>query len=115
MIINYKNKRVERSFCSQFKKSWKYPPIVKVKLEAAENYIIQAESLLDIVNYPPFHFHPLRGKRKGEWSLYLGNTGYRVVLIPFGEGGKVITEGDVLSKSRMIRIVEIEEVSNHYE
>ena len=115
MIILYKNKTVEKQFSSKYKKTWRYPLEVMRKLEKAENYIISSSSLFDIANYPPFHFHGLHGDRKGEWSIYLGNTGYRVTMILCDNDGNEIVGGDVMSKCRVIKIVCITEVSNHYE
>ena len=85
----------EKQFCSKYKKKWRYPEQVKKKLEAAENYMIEADSLMDIANYPPFHFEHLKGDRKDEWSIRLGNTGYRVTIIPCDENEKEIIEGDI--------------------
>ena len=90
MKILYKSKVVEKQFSSKYKKTWKDPKEVKRKLEAAENFIVSSSSLLDIVNYPPFHFHGLHGDRKGEWSIYLGNTGYRVTMIPCSDDGEAL-------------------------
>lgn len=115
MKIYYKNKAVEKQFSSEYKETWRYPEPVKKKLEAAENYIRNATSLLDIVHYPPFHFHPLKGKRKNEWSIYLGNTGYRVVLIPCDSEGNELLSGDVMKQCKSVKVVLITEVSNHYE
>ena len=84
-------------------------------MEAAENYIIQADSLMDIANYPPFHFEHLKGDRKDEWSIRLGNTGYRVTMIPCDEYEQEILDGDILFQCKMIKIVKVTEVSNHYE
>lgn len=88
MQILYKNKTAEKQFSSKYKKNW---------------------------NYPPFHFHGLHGDRKGEWSIYLGNTGYRVTMIPCDDNGNEIIDGDIMARCRMIKIVCITEVSNHYE
>lgn len=115
MEILYKNKRVEKEFSSQYKKSWKYPSTVERKLIAAENFIQSAVSLNDVIHYPPFHFHRLEGKRKAEWSIYLGNTGYRVAMIPCDDEGNEIVDGDIIAQCKQIKIVEITEVSNHYE
>lgn len=115
MRIIYKTRTAEKQFSSKYKKSWRYPEAVKKKLQAVENFIINASSLQDIVNYPPFHFHGLHGDRKGEWSIYLGNTGYRVTMIPCDDNGDEILEGDIMAQCRMIKIVCITEVSNHYE
>ena len=40
MKILYKNSTAEKQFCSKYKKKWRYPEIVKKKLEAVENFII---------------------------------------------------------------------------
>ena len=115
MNILYKNKFAEKQFCARYKKKWKYPEQVRKKLEAAENYMINADSLMDVANYPPFHFERLRGDRKDEWSIRLGNTGYRVTMIPCDENENEILEGDILANCKMIKIVKVTEVSNHYE
>ena len=113
--ILYKNKNTEMQFSSKYKKKWKYPEQVKKKLEAAENYMINAESLMDIANYIPFHFEHLKGTRNKEWSIRLGNTGYRVTMIPCDDAGIEIIEGDILAQCRIIKVVKVTEVSNHYE
>lgn len=115
MSIKYKSETVKKQFCSEYKRLWRYPDQVKKKLEAAENFIRNAESLLDIANYLPFHFERLKGKRKDEWSIRLGHTGYRVTLIPCDKDGNEIVEGDILAQCRYIKIVKVTEVSNHYE
>ena len=45
MKILYKNKTAEKQFSSEYKKSWKYPEKVKERLEKAENFIINSNSL----------------------------------------------------------------------
>lgn len=115
MKILFKNITVEKSFSSKYKKKWRYPEQVKKRLVSTENYILQAPSLKDIANYPPFHFHQLKGNRKGEWSIYLGNTGYRVTMIPCDDEGNEIKQGDIIAQCHTIRIVLVTEVSNHYE
>ncbi len=115
MTIKYRSKTVEQQFCSKYQKKWRYPEPVKEKLKAAENLIEQADSLLDIINYPPFRFHSLKGDRKGEWSIYLGRTGYRITLVPCDDKGQEIWDGDIIAHCKIIKIVVITEVSNHYE
>ena len=112
MKILYKNETAKKQFSSEYKKKWRYPEQVKKKLESAENFILNAESLLDVANY---HFEHLKGDRKDEWSIRLGNTGYRVTMIPCDTNGKEIIEGDILAQCKMIKIVKVTEVSNHYE
>ena len=115
MQILYKNATAKKQFCSKYKKKWRYPEQVKKKLESAENFIHNAESLMDVASYPRFHFERLKGDRKDGWSIRLGNTGYRVTMFPCDNDGNEITEGDVLAQCRMIKIVKVTEVSNHYE
>ena len=94
MTILYKNKTAKEQFCSEYKKKWRYP---------------------DLVNYPPFHFERLKGNRKDEWSIRLGNTGNRVTMIPCDDNGNEIVDGDIMAQCKMIKIVKVTEVSNHYE
>lgn len=115
MQILYKSETAKKQFNSEYKKKWRYPEQVKKKLEAAENFILNADSLEDIANYIPFHFEHLKGDRKDEWSIRLGNTGYRVTMIPCDDNGDEIIEGDILAQCKMIKIVNVTEVSNHYE
>ena len=115
MQIRYKNTKVERQFSSKYKKTWTYPRQVQIKLEAAENFIKDAASLMDILNYPPFHFEKLKGDRKDEWSIRLGNTGYRVTMYPCDDSGNKIIGGDIVALCKQIEIVLVTEVSNHYE
>lgn len=116
MRIIYKDRTAEKQFNSAYRKTWRYPEQVKKKLMAAENFILNAESLQDIANYTPFHFEKLKGDRKDEWSIRLGgNTGYRVTMIPCDERKRPIIDGDIFSKCKMIKIVMVTEVSNHYE
>ena len=115
MQIIFKNTKVEKQFSSKHRMNWSYPKQVQIKLLATENYILQADSLRDVANFPPFHLEKLRGNHKDEWSIRLGNTGYRVIFYPCGEDGKAMIGGDVLARCRGIRIVMIMEVSNHYE
>ena len=61
MQILYKNDAAKKQFCSECKKKWRYPEQVKKKLESAENFILNAESLM---SYIPFHFEHLKGNRR---------------------------------------------------
>lgn len=115
MTILYKNKTVEKQFCSEYKRQWRYPEQVKRKLEASEKFIKNSDSLLDIANYPPFHFERLKGKRQDEWSIRLGSTGYRVTMIPCDNNGNEIIDGDIMAQCKVIKIIKVTEVSNHYE
>lgn len=113
--IDYKNKKVMKQFSPDYAMRWKYPERVKEKLLAMEIFIRKAESLRDILNYRPYHFHQLQGIRQEEWSLYVGNTGYRVTVFPCDEDWKPIPAKEVIKLSLVIKKLMITEVSNHYE
>ena len=115
MKILYENKSARSQFCSEYSKKWKYPSNVQMKIKAMENYIQSAESLKDIYTYKPYRMHSLIGDRKNEWSLSLGNTGYRVTFIPCDDNEKEITQGDIISQCKSIKIIKVTEVSNLYE
>ena len=115
MTILYKNNTIERQANSRYNKKWRYPKKVIEKLIATEKYILQATSLKDIFNYPSYRLHSLKGNRKDEWSLRLGNTGYRLTFIPYDDKDTPILNGDILSQCKTIKIIMITEVSNHYE
>lgn len=115
MKIIYQNSRVRESFSSKYQNKWKYPDVVKEKLRSIENALEQATCLQDIVRIPQYHFHQLKGKRKHEWSIYVGKTGYRVTLIPCDDKEHEIVSGDIIAQCKMIKIVKVTEVSNHYE
>ena len=84
--------------------------IVYKKLSAIINFIENADSLLDIKNYPSFHFHDLDDEYKDQWAIYVGRTGYTIHIIPQDSN-----KGDVTPYIKNIKIILIKEVSNHYD
>lgn len=115
LTINYKSKEIE-DICTKRPKAIKhFDEKVFKKLSSIINYIEQATSLLDIINYPAYNFHDLEGKKRlNEWSIYIGNTGYRLILIPQDENNNFIEKGDVIKNCKTIKIIMITEVCNHY-
>ena len=60
MHIEYKNNDVEK-VCNNLNEAKKrYPIKVANKLMKVINFIKNADSLQDIIQYPPFHFHDLK-------------------------------------------------------
>ena len=115
MEILFNNKTAEKQFSPKYRNKWRYPDAVKTKLLSIENALRAATSLQDIVNFSPYKFHPLKGDRKHEWSIYIGNTGFRVTLIPCDDEGNPIISGDIIAQCKKIKVVLVTEVSNHYE
>ena len=116
MKILYKNKSVFKDTSAQYYKKWKYPQKVKEALLAAVNFIENADTLLAVAKYPPFHFHSLEGNRNKEWGIDIGGrkTGYRLIVQPCDDAGTAITEGDIIARCSSIKILMFLEMTNHY-
>jgi proteic killer suppression protein len=115
--IRYKNEKLS-SECKDFRKAKKhYGDKVAGKLHEVIEFIEAAESLRDIRNFPPFHFHDLKGNKSGLYTIDLGRKlGFRLIIKPLDSQGSPC-HNDVIFSVRVIEIVTIsvEEVSNHYE
>ena len=116
MEIMYRSQQL-KAICKDIRKATKaFNFNVAEKLIATINYIESAESLVDIRNYPSFHFHQLKHNKKEYCSIYLGKKlGYRLLVIPLLNGEPAKPEEIFSSKAIEIKIMKIEEVSNHYE
>lgn len=117
MKILYKNKSVLKDTSAQYYKKWKYPQKVKEALLAAVNFIENADTLLAVAKYPPFHFHSLEGDRNKEWGIDIGGrkTGYRLVVQPCDDEGSAIKGGDIMARCSGIKIIMFLEMTNHYD
>lgn len=116
MEILYRTKDL-KALCKDIRKATKaFNANVAEKLISAINYIESAENLMDIRNYAPFHFHQLKHDKKEYCSIYLGKKlGYRLLVIPLLNGNPATPEEIFSSTAIEIKIIKIEEVSNHYE
>lgn len=118
MQIRYTTSKLEK-VCTNLKEAKKkYSGIVPEKLHAIINFIENASNLTDIINYIPFHFHHLKGSRKGEYAVDIGgrSSGWRLIIIPIDDSGSTCSNDEVYSKNAVnIVIVQLEEVTNHYE
>jgi len=115
MDIRYKNSKIESLCNNRQKGKTQLNVAVSKELQKALTAIHNAETLLDIHKTPRYNLHPLKGKRRGELSIYLGKTGFRLIIIPEKENGEIYNEADLMSLYSIISIVRIMEVSNHYE
>lgn len=114
MKILYKNKKLEK-VCSSLKEMKKKFDInVAEKLNNALIFIESANDMNDLYVKPSFNLHPLKGDREGQFSIYLGKIlGYRIIFIPLDENEKEFKNINTLDYKK-IKILKIEEVSNHY-
>ena len=118
MQIKYTSSKV-KNVCTSLKEAKKkFSGIVPEKLHAAINFIENASTITDIISYPPFHFHYLKGSRKGEYAIDIAgrSSGWRLIMIPIDNNGNACSNDDIYGKNAVnIVIVQLEEVTNHYE
>lgn len=111
MYIKYHNQKVEKQ-CTSLKVAKRaFCNTIAEKLLEKINFIESADSLEPIINNVPLHFHPLHGKREGTYTIDINGrkSGYRL-LLKFDE-----PTTDVFPHANIITVIQIEEVSNHYE
>lgn len=115
MQIEYKSETL-KEICTDIRKATrKYNKIVAEKLMSAIIFIEASESLIDVRNYPPFKFHLLIGDKKGLYSIDLGRKlGYRILVKPLLNGQEATSTDIFSNKAVEIKIIKVEEVTNHY-
>ncbi|WP_336016971.1 addiction module toxin RelE [Fusobacterium polymorphum] len=113
MEIRYKNKRI-RDICENEKKAIKkYNKIIAEKLIFSIEFLKNSNSLKDVADYQNFRLHELKYGRKGQFAIDLDlgkTTGYRLIIEPI-----TVNKKNEIISYESINIVEIMEVSNHYE
>ncbi len=111
MVIEYENKKIKK-VCTDLKTAKKnYPDKIARKLHKVINFIEISNSLQDIINYSPFHFHSLKGDRLGQYAIDVGSRrdGYRLI-VSFDQD-----KGEIIENSIKIKEILIKEMGNHYE
>ena len=117
MEIRYKKKEL-KSICENYGKAKKeFGADVAEKLFSAIDFIEAAQSIVDVRNYSPFHFHSLKGDKNGQYAIYLGRKlGFRLIVKPLNIDGAFSNNEQIYStKAIEIVVILFEEVSNHYE
>ena len=117
MEIRYKKKEL-KNICENYGKAKKeYGENVAERLFSAIDFIKAAPNVIDIINYPPFHFHSLKGDKNGQFSIDLGRRlGFRLIVKPMNNDGTFSNNKQVYAASALeIVVLKFEEVSNHYE
>lgn len=112
MHIEYRNKKTEM-ICTNLSYAKKeYPEKVAKKLIKAINFIENADSLQDVIQYQPFHFHDLKWDRKGQYSIDIDGrrSSYRLIIKPIDEN-----DIDIYATAKSVQIILVWEVSKHYE
>lgn len=112
MEVHFTNKKVEKQ-CTSLKQAKKdFSDKIAQKLHKLINFIESADNLASVMAFPTYHFHDLKRDREGQYSLAIdgGRGSYRLIVC-FHDIDKVT----VFANASSIEIIQIEEVSNHYD
>ena len=99
MEIKFKTKKPEKQYKFSNDAIKAYGEQIAKKYIMRINILKSAKSFDDLYSIPTLKFHPLTGKRKGEYAISL--TGYYRLIIK--------------NDGKTFDIVKIEEVSKHYD
>lgn len=119
MKILYANKKIER-YCTSIKEASKLfggDKKLALSLLSRINAFEQAEVINDICVNRPFRFHKLSGNYNGYFAVDVRNIRdkWRIILQPLDENKKTFKPCHIDEIAHMVKIVEIIEVSAHYE
>lgn len=123
MKILYQNDKTEKH-CTDLKAATKLfggNKQLAISLMSRINAIDSADTLKDIILMPNFHFHPLTKKGRRDLRGYYAidvktrKDAWRIILQPLDENEQPYKDTSIDQISGAVRIVEIMEVSNHYE
>ena len=124
MKILYSDGKIEK-VCTDIKAATKVfggNKQLAISLFARINAIDSADTLIDIIRMPNFHFHSLKNKKgkdlKGYYAIDIKGRKepWRLILQPVDENEEPYPETETIDRiAGTVRIVEITEVSKHYE
>lgn len=119
MKIIYANAKVENQ-CTSLKIATKFfggNNSIAISLHSRINAIKGADVIKDIIVTPQFRFHKLQGKLDGYFAIDVKTRKekWRVILCPLDEDEKQFNPCNIDEIASVVRIVEIREVSAHYE
>ncbi len=117
--LEYKNEKVKEQ-CTSVKAAKKLfggDATLTTSLHARINALANADNLRDIIVQPRFRFHDLHGKLEGYFAIDVKTKRepWRIILQPLDESMQPYNPCNVDEISGIVRIVEITEVSKHYE
>ena len=119
MRIIYANTKTEKQ-CSSLREATKLfggDKKLAMSLLARVNAIEQADVIKDIIMMPNFRFHNLNGRLNGFFAIDVKTIRdkWRIILQPLDEEEKVFDPCNIDEIAAVVKIVEIREVSAHYE
>ena len=119
MKIVYSNNKVKQQ-CTDIKTAAKLfggDRKMAISLMSRINAIEQASVIKDIIVIPSFHFHNLKGNLKSYFAIDVKThrDKWRIILRPLDENEQVFDPCNIDKIASAVHIVEIREVSAHYE
>ena len=119
MQLLYNNSKVQKQ-CTDLKTAKKLfggNAALATSLFARINAMQQASVIKDIVMMPTFHFHKLSGNMDGFFAIDVKTRRdpWRIIIQPFDENVVFFVFFFFVVFAGVVRIVEVKEVSNHYE
>lgn len=124
MRVIYKDAKVEE-ICNDLKKATKFfggQKALAISLLSRINALNQAENIKDIIVQKQMRFHKLINKGKGKnfdgffaIDVKTIREKWRIILEPLDENEQPFVPSNIDEIAMNVRIVEIKEVSEHYE
>ena len=117
--LEYKNDKVKEQ-CTSIKAARKLfggNDLLTTSLHARINALANAENLRDIIVQPRFRFHNLHGKLEGYFAIDVKTKKepWRIIIQPLDENMNPYNPCNIDEISGIVRVIEIAEVSKHYE
>ena len=119
MRIKYANKKVEQQ-CTSLKAATKLfggNKTLARSLMTRIEFIERAEALKDVIVMPQFHFHNLHGEYEGLFAVDVKSRKdkWRIILEPLNAKEKPFDPCHIDEIASIVRLIDIREVSPHYE
>ena len=123
MKVNYSTEKV-KNLCEDLriaKKFFNGNTLLANSLMARINALKQADTIKDIIAQPAFHFHKLINKNGRDLEGYFAidvksrREQWRIIIEPLDENEQTYNPCNIDEIAENVRVVEIMEVSKHYE
>ncbi len=123
MKVNYSTEKV-KNLCEDLriaKKFFNGNTLMANSLMARINALKQADTIKDIIVQPAFHFHKLINKNGRDLEGYFAidvksrREQWRIIIEPLDENEQTYNPCNIDEIAENVRVVEIMEVSKHYE
>lgn len=123
MKVNYSTEKV-KNLCEDLriaKKIFNGNTLLANSLMARINALKQADTIKDIIVQPAFHFHKLINKNGRDLEGYFAidvksrREQWRIIIEPLDENEQTYNPCNIDEIAENVRVVEIMEVSKHYE